>query len=165
MYVTLGSTTTRPILPVGVQESRDNYMDTVVHSEWKPGEAFEEAYRRFHEHCEQANVSVHDIDLASAFASLADSYELMVRSRNSDEDAAIRLAGWLTLRVNDEWVVTHNGRGAHLLEGLLSGHVYDRWPLAADDGTSGISCPPGYDPSLWEDALLYAKLFLPHRPG
>ena len=171
IHVTLGSTTARPTLPVGIQESRDNYMesrynymDTVVHSEWRPSETFEDAYRRFHEQCERSNVSADAIDFAAAFASLADSYGLMVNSRNSDEEAALRLARWLTLRVNDEWVVTDNGR-RHLLEELLSNHVYHSWPLAADGGTDGGPCPPGYDPALWEDALFYAQRFLSHTPG
>ena len=67
--------------------------DPIVHSEWLPGESFEDAYRRFNESCERANVSARDVDFDVARAQLVDSYETMVRSRDGSEDGSVRLGG------------------------------------------------------------------------
>lgn len=74
--------------------------------------------------------------------------------------------------VNDQWAVTFEATimgiygprdGEHRLEGLLDGQPYTTWPLGASDGSAAESCPEGYDPSLWEDALFYAQRFLPRE--
>ena len=174
IFVTLAKTTVRPVLPAGVLERPDVFMELVVNSEWRPNESFEDAYRRFDEAWERANRSRGSIDFDSAISSLIKSYETAVDSRSSDGDDSVRLIGRLTLLANDQWAITAEGSGLgvpgpvferHRLEGLLGGFAYDRWPLAAEDGTRVISCPEGYDPSLWEDALFYAERFLPHHSG
>ena len=150
----------------------DYVADPIVHSEWLPGESFEDAYRRFNERCERENVNARDVDFDEAGARLVDSYETMVRSRDSGEDGSVRLGGLLSLMVNDQWAVTFEAtvmgiygpeEGKHRLEGLLDGQLYTTWPLVAADSSAAESCPEGYDPSLWEDALFYAQRLLPRE--
>ena len=146
--------------------------DPIVHSEWSPGESFEDAYRRFNESCERANVNARDVDFDEARTQLVDSYETMVRSRDGGEDGSVGLGGSLALMVNDQWAVTFEATvmgiygpqdGVHRLEGLLDGQLYTTWPLVAADSGAAESCPEGYDPSLWQDALFYAQRFLPRK--
>ena len=171
IFVTLARTTARPVLPPGVQESCNAHMETVVHSEWRPQESFEDAYRLFDKACERAETNAGKIDFDLALTSLIRSYRVVLEARSSDDENGTRIKGRLTLLVNDEWAITCERPDFYApgpvfeqyrLEGLLGGPAYDSWPLAAEEGTRIRSCPEGYDPSLWEDALFYAELFLRH---
>ena len=153
-----------------VENVAEYVADPIVHSEWLPGESFEDAYRRFNESCERANVNARDVDFDEARARLVDSYETMVRSRYGGEDGSVRLGGSLALMVNDQWAVTFEATvmgiygpqdGVHRLERLLDGQLYTTWPLVAADSGAAESCPEGYDTSYWEDALFYAQRFSP----
>ena len=116
--------------------------------------------------CERANQSTQDIDFETAFISLTESYDLMVDSRAGETGDTIRLDGQLILRINEEWAITHISTdvvsGFHVLEGLLSDHKFETWPLTTEEDADRGLCPEGYDPVLWEDALHYASRFL-HR--
>ena len=155
-----------------VENVAEYVADPIVHSEWLPGESFEDAYRRFNESCERANVNARDVDFDEARARLVDSYETMVRSRDGGEDGSVRLGGSLALMVNDQWAVTFEATvmgiygpqdGVHRLERVLDGQLYTTWPLVAADSGAAESCPEGYDTSYWEDALFYAQRFLPRK--
>ena len=164
IFVCLGKTSTRPLLRPGVSELRGKFPDMVTISEWRPDESFEVAYQRFDEACEQVNQSTQDMDFESAFISLSESYELMVHARDSQTTDAIRLAGRLTLRINEEWAIMRTSiaeqAGTYLLVGLLSEHQYSTWPLGSVKVSDPGVCPDAYDLALWEEAVRYAKCFL-----
>lgn len=160
LFVTLGRTTTRKLLPVGVREDPSVFVEDLVTTQWWADESFEDFYNNFVEDCIQANQSPQGIEFNFAFSSLAASYEVMTSSRNSPANDPLRLSAPLTYLVNDQWAITNTGFGTHALEGLLSGHKYDSWPIAAEDEAGSL--PEQYDEYLWEQALFYAERFL-HR--
>lgn len=163
IHATVGRTTPRPPLPPGVQENLDSYVDTVARTEWLPDEPLEAFLERFDQTRARVSLSRADVDLATAFDSLADSHELMENQRNSEAGTSIRLSGPLMLRVNDQWAITYGGQGAYILEGLLGEMTFTQWPPAASDGASGDIRPVGYDAPQWEEARFYARGLLPHR--
>ena len=166
IFITLGRISIRPLLSAGVREARGGRPDGFVSSAWEPDTPFEVAYEEFVAACERANQSTQNIDFGTAFISLTESYDLMVDSRAGETGDTIRLDGQLILRVNEEWAITHISTdavsGFHALEGLLSDHRFETWPLVTVDDADDDLCPDGYDPVLWAEALHYAARFL-HR--
>ena len=161
--MTLGRALSHPQVSPGVSDHFGTNLETVLASEWMPEESFATAYRRFTDACQRANQPIGDMDFATALGSLASSYEMMGRSRNSAVDNTARLEGNLTLLVNDEWAITWGEHGSHMLEGLLDDQGYLVWPLIEHEDTDRDACPEGYTMACWEEALFYAPSFLPHR--
>lgn len=116
---------------------------------WEIGQTIEQAWNACLDACEREAVPTSDIDLATAFGSLASSYGAMIEARRRDLDDPARLRGRLRILVNDEWAITDVGLESRITDFHLPWYPNETY-----------SCPGDHDAALWEEALLWAPLWL-----